>query len=138
MVGEKIMFTLARIALGLLGFVFMIHFACRPEGSTPSKLQSAPPVVVLKELRPDRTKTGQVFNLQPNGQSAIVCMMENGNPSVIVVLNDEKLETVYGDPTWVSAFVPSKYYQSPGEVRVFLLDPTANLQSNSLFFKVVH
>jgi len=119
-----------------LALVLSLQIACKSKEQAQSKPGAAQSKIVLKELRPDRTKAGQVFGRQPDGQAAIVCMTENATQGVIVLFNDEKLETAYGDATWVSAFVPSKLYQTPGEIQMQILDPKTNTKSNSLVFKV--
>ena len=128
--------NLIKIALSLLALVLSLQIACKPKEQPQAKPEPAQPKIILKELRPDRTKAGQVFGRQPDGRSAVVCMTENATQGVIVLFNDEKLETAYGDATWVSAFVPKKFYQTPGEIQVQILDPKTNVKSNSLVFKV--
>ena len=127
--------NLIRIALSLLALVLCLQIACKPKEQAQPKPE-AQPKIILKELRPDRTKAGQVFGRQPDGRSAVVCMTENATQGVIILFNDEKLETAYGDATWVSSFVPKKFYQTPGEIQVQILDPKTNAKSNSLVFKV--
>jgi hypothetical protein len=128
--------NLIKIALFLLALLLLLQLACQSKEQPQPKPEPAQPKVVLKELRPDRTRAGQVFGRQPDGRSAIVCMTENATQGVIVLFNDEKLETAYGDATWISAFVPKKFYQTPGEIQVQVLDPKTNVKSNSLVFKV--
>jgi hypothetical protein len=119
-----------RFVAGLLVLLLLLtQLACGSKEATQ-------PSLVLKELRPDKTKVGKFFNPQPNQDSAIVCVGENMNPAVVVLFNGVQLETAYGNATWVSAFVPKKYYQAPGEVKVSLLDTKTNVKSNSLNFKV--
>lgn len=127
---------LIKISISLLSLLLLIQFACKPKEQPQSKPEAVLPKIVLKELRPEKTRSGQVFNRQPNGESAIVCVAENASPAVVVLFNNEPLETAYGDPTWLSAFVPNKFYQTPGEIQVQILDPKTNAKSNSLVFKV--
>lgn len=92
---------------------------------------------VLKRFGPDEIKAGQPFNRQPNGESAIWAEAENASPATVFVLNGTELEsTVSRDGTVVTAPVPGKLYERPGEYSLFLFDKKTAKRSESLKFVV--
>lgn len=93
--------------------------------------------LLLKKFGPNEVKAGQVFNKQPNGESAIWAETENVTPSTILVLDGVRLESApHADGKAASAFVPKNLYQKPGEYSLYLLDTKSNKKSNEMKFIV--
>lgn len=93
----------------------------------------------LKLIRygPDHVIAGQIFNEQPNGDSAIWAETEGATDSTVLVLNDiNLLSCVQHDGNLVTAIVPAWLYQYSGEFCLYLLDPKANLKSNVVQFSI--
>jgi hypothetical protein len=93
------------------------HARIRPSGP-PRRALSGPPV--LERLYPHGTRAGAAFNVQPDGQSAIAVDARNAPPDTTVVFGGRPLETVYHDPSFLTALVPSELYAQPGRYEVYL------------------
>lgn len=120
------MVSLSSIFLIAVGMLFV---------SCSSKQETRP--LVLKKFGPNEVKAGQVFNKQPNGESAIWAETENVTPSTIFVLEGVRLESaMHADGKTASAFVPKNLYQKPGEYTLYLLDTKSNKKSNEMKFIV--
>jgi hypothetical protein len=79
---------------------------------------SGPPA--LKEVHPNGTRAGRGFNTQPDGQAALAVKVENATPDTVVLLNGTALETVYHDPSFLTALVPDRLYAESGTYPVRL------------------
>ncbi len=89
--------------------------------------------LLLKKYGPTDIKAGQIFNKQPNGESAIWTQTENATLSTVLVLNGVPLDTApQQDGTLVTAVVPRALYEKPGEYSLYLLDKKTNQKSNEL------
>ncbi len=106
--------------------IFLIFFVfARCEKGTPS--------LVLKEIGPVKTKTGQAFNVQPNGESAMWFKAENATKTTVAVWGETRLDTTYVSPTELTALiVPKELYSKPGQIQIYLLDTKTGAKSNSL------
>jgi len=124
MIGKK-----AAVALVLSLFMIALVAGCT------AKHESKP--LVLKKFGPEDIRAGQVFNKQPNGESAIWAETENATPSTVFVLNGVPLESApQSEGRAVSAIVPKKLYEKPGEYPLYLLDKKTNQKSNEMKFVV--
>lgn len=93
--------------------------------------------LVLKKYGPTETRAGQVFNKQPNGESAIWAETENATPTTVFVLNGVTLESApQAEGKAVTAIVPKNLYEKPGEYPLYLLDKKTGQKSNEMKFIV--
>ena len=100
-----------------------------------SRVETKP--LVLKKFGPEEVKAGQIFNKQPNGESAIWAETENVTSTTVFVLDGVRLESAtHADGRAASAFVPRKLYEKPGEFTLYLLDTNSNKKSNEMKFIV--
>lgn len=92
---------------------------------------------VLKRFGPEAVHAGQIFNRQPNGESAIWAETEHATPTTVFVLNGVPLESgIQPDGKAASAVVPKSMYEKPGEYTLCLLDRKTNQKSNEVKFIV--
>ena len=97
--------------------------------------QKAP--LVLKEMGPSKTKAGQAFNVQPDGNAAMWFKTENATKTTVVVWGETQLKTTFADSKSITALVaPKELYSKPGQVQVHLFDMKTGVKSNSLTFTV--
>jgi hypothetical protein len=68
------------------------------------------------------TRPGQRFNVQPNGESALWVGCENASMRTRIVFGGVPLETGFGGPNLLTAFVPSELIEKPARVPVYLLE----------------
>lgn len=93
--------------------------------------------LVLKKFGPEDIHAGQIFNRQPDGESAIWAETENATPTTVLVLNGVPLESAsQSEGKVVTATVPKNLYEKPGEYPLYLLDKKTNQKSNELKFIV--
>jgi hypothetical protein len=93
--------------------------------------------LVLKKFGPEDIRAGQIFNTQPNGESAIWAETEHATPTTVFVLNGVLLESApQSEGRAVSAIVPRKLYEKPGEYPLYLLDQKTGRKSNEMKFVV--
>jgi hypothetical protein len=86
-------------------------------------------------LHPDATAAGQAFNAQPDGTSAIAVSCKGATKTTLIVFDGEKLPTVYGGPTLLTARVPSRLYSKSGRHDVYLISEPSQ-KSNIAKFTV--
>lgn len=111
----------------LVAFLLVLIFAgCKQQGSA----------LLLKQIGPVEVKAGQDFNVQPNGQSAMWAKTENATKTTIIMWENVKLHTTFGNPNNVTALVPKELYSKPGQFQVYLLDTKTGAKSNSLMVVV--
>jgi hypothetical protein len=118
-----------KIVSFLMIFLSVIVFlaACGPEQKP----------LMLKSYGPPDIRAGQSFNKQPNGENAIWSTTENATLTTVLVLNGTQLESSpQANGTVVTAVVPIKFYEKPGEYPLYLLDKKTNKKSNELKFIV--
>lgn len=131
------------LMIRFIDYSFLRHHRPRPDptrlfidvdnGFVPYHFPREP--LVLRELFPSRVKCGEKFNVQPNGRSALAVKAENATPGTLIVMSDRPLATTYGDPTFVTAFVPEDLLTRPGTHAVYLTDGVR--ESNRLDFVVI-
>ena len=115
----------------LTAAVFVGGCSSKQESKQESKL------LVLKEYGPTETKAGQVFNKQPDGESAFWAATENVTPTTVMVLNGVQLESApQQEGRAISALVPKKLYEQQGVYSLYLLDAKTGNKSNELTFIV--
>jgi hypothetical protein len=94
-------------------------------------------LLVLKKFGPEEVKAGQIFNRQPNGESAIWAETEHATPTTVFILNGVPLESsIYSDSKAASAIIPKQLYEKPGKYTLYLFDKTTNKKSNKMIFLV--
>ncbi|MBP1745698.1 MAG: hypothetical protein H6Q54_313 [Deltaproteobacteria bacterium] len=99
--------------------------------------EQASRLLTLKKYGPTDIKAGQVFNKQPNGESALWAETENATSNTVLVLNDTPLEsTPQAGGKLVTATVPKDLYEKSGEYSLYLFDETTNRKSNEMKFIV--
>jgi hypothetical protein len=93
--------------------------------------------LVLKDYGPKNIFSGQDFNMQPSGMSAIWVNAENATPTTVVVLGGERLRSIINaDGSLVTAGVPRHLYAKKGEYPLYLLDPITGKKSSEIKFVV--
>jgi hypothetical protein len=99
--------------------------------------EKSPRPLVLKEIGPLKTKAGQGFNVQPNGESAMWFKAENTTKTTVVVWGETRLNTLFVNPTELTAsVVPKELYSKPGQIQIYLLDTKTGAKSNNIVFTV--
>src|ERR1017187_4688986 len=100
----------------------------------PSETTTEATALRLVALHPDETPAGQPFNRQPSGESALAVTCEGATNTTAIIFSGEKIPTVYGGPTLLSAEIPSRLYAKAGKYDVYLQSGQA--RSNTLKFQV--
>jgi hypothetical protein len=119
------------IIMLLIATVFIGGCSSKQESKQESKL------LVLKEYGPTETKAGQVFNKQPDGESAFWATTENVTPTTVMVLNGVQLVSApQQEGRAITALVPKKLYEHRGDYSLYLLDTKTGNKSNELTFIV--
>ena len=99
--------------------------------------KKATPSFVLKEIGPVKTKAGQGFNVQPNGESAMWFKTENATQTTVAVWGETRLNTTFVNPKELTALVvPKELYSKPGQFHIYLLDTKTGAKSNSIVLTV--
>jgi hypothetical protein len=88
----------------------------------------------VSSMSPSRTKPGERFNIQPNGQSAISLTVVGARRGVVVVMGGRRLATTYGSSTLVTALVPDDLIAREARVPIYITDGFAS--SPPLTFEV--
>lgn len=92
------------------------------------------PPPIAKQLYPEGTPAGVVFNLQSNGDAAIGILGEYINSQTKIVWGSEALSSVVADSNYITAIVPADLFAMPGQYRITLNDGIR--ESNPLIFTV--
>ena|SRR5687768_13692179 len=96
--------------------------------TAPAPVAPEDPAVInaplaLKIVSPaSARKGGEGFHKQPDGSYALGITSENASRATSIFINGEKLATTYGNPTFLSAIVPSSVVDNPGTYEVHLSD----------------
>lgn len=85
---------------------------------------------------PVSVKSGQDFNIQTNGESAI-WLQTTGNINSAVVKFDEKTLKPFFNDNLLTCNIPKEFYQKPGEHKIYLKDESTGLTSNVVIFTVI-
>lgn len=121
--------TIGASGLHTLGEVFCAR--------NPSTVEGEVATLMLIEFGPRKTSAGTVFNLQPDGHSAIWASVANATASTVMTFEGERLDSVVNkEGTLVTATVPPRLYKRPGEYAIALEDTTNGRRSNKLIFLV--
>ena len=126
------LFQIVALALIFLGASAQLDL--RAEGPKAESAQGKSSLTI-DLLYPGTTTAGQAFNKQPDGASAIAVGCRGATRSTVIVFAGEKLPTVYGSPTSVSAKVPGRFYSKSGSYDVYLTNPPGQ-KSNVVKFTV--
>lgn len=92
--------------------------------------------LAILKFGPNPVKAGEVFNKQPNGESAIWIAAQNVTNTTVINFNGTELKTVVDKQNNAAAIVPSTLYNKAGELPVFLLDKQTGAKSNEVKFIV--
>lgn len=90
--------------------------------------------LVLEAISPSRTVAGAAFNVQANGRSALGVTARNAGSGTVIMLAGKPLETAYGSPRFLTAFVPDAVLGNPGRYPIYLRD--GGRESNRIEFVV--
>ncbi len=130
-----------RIHVAIVGLLagYLMFCGCtqkRPpqqeSNSTQTDVRSVGPTLI--KLYPDETIAGHAFNRQANGSSALAAATQNAKNNTAIIFDGQRLETVFGGESLLTAVVPPALYARPGKHEVFL--QTDSHKSNVLFFEV--
>jgi polysaccharide pyruvyl transferase CsaB len=99
-----------------------------------SKDQGA--LVQLHDVQPSTCTAHKGFNVQPNGQSALVVRCDNATPGTVVVMGGTMLTTAYANPRMLTALVPPELLAQVDVLPVYLLNDFG--ESNRVDFTVVN
>lgn len=86
----------------------------------------------IEAAGPTEVKTGQRFNTQPSGESAMWLQTENVPPSAVVKLGSSTVPSAYASPMMMSATIPSSILDKPGVYPVWIEDAVTGMRSNSI------
>jgi hypothetical protein len=114
------------LRLGPAEFLTVCKRSVQRSGALPAE---------LKKLHPGSCEAGVTFNVQPDGQSAMVVDCARATPLTVIVWNGKMLQTSYGSTQLLSAIVPAELYATPGSYPIRLLNDFG--ESNTLEFEVI-
>ena len=130
--------TKLRSSLFVGTFVLAAMLGCGGRAATgdakPSESTTEATALRLIALHPDETTAGQPFNRQPSGESALAVTCEGATNTTAIIFSGEKIATVYGGPTLLTAEVPSRLYAKAGKYDIYL--QAGKTRSNTLKFEV--
>ena len=93
--------------------------------------------LVLFSYGPSNIEAGKVFNMQPNGESALWAHGEGVTASTIITINNIPLKGYpSGKRDTITTPVPADIYATPGEYPLYLFDTNTGIKSNELKFIV--
>ena len=122
-------------ALFLVAFLVACNEAPKTETAvTPVPAASAAPPIILS-LTPPGTKEKTSYNLQADGSSAFSVTGKGFAVGSTVTANGQKLQTAFGNPTWLTAKMPAELYAKAGAVAIKVINADGK-ESNSSDFKV--
>jgi hypothetical protein len=117
---------LAAVALALVSN----GLACRQREQqpvprvAPAEVTRAPRATrKIERLHPASSRAGQGFNRQPDGQSALAVAGAGFEKGDVVFWNGKPLVTTFADPNLITALVPAKLLEKPGEIVVTVRNP---------------
>jgi hypothetical protein len=86
-------------------------------------LPKSGPAPEITQLFPDTAVAGKGINVQPNGVSAMGLKGKNFLPGAKILINNQPLETNFGDVDTLGAVVPDKLIARPGKLSVTVKNP---------------
>jgi hypothetical protein len=93
--------------------------------------------LVLLGYGPLDIEAGKVFNIQPNGESALWVHGKGVTASTIIMINNVPLKGYpSGEAGTITTPVPADIYAEPGEYPLCLYDTTTGIKSNEVKFVV--
>lgn len=107
-----------KLILPILLFAFLA--ACGPSPQTGAQPAPGSPALkpVISSLTPAGTVEKTPFQVQPDGTSAISVTGQNFEAGTVVFANGQKLDSVFGNPTWVTATMPPQLFAKAGIVAI--------------------
>ena len=76
----------------------------------------------LLALVPDRSRAGEIFRPQPDGEASLVLLGTGLTRGDAVVWNGLPLKTTFGHSRLITASVPVELLEKPGDVEVLVED----------------
>lgn len=93
-----------------------------PDGGLSNSIElsllPADPVPLIKEIYPASIRAGQLFNVQPNGRSALGIAGANFLPDAVIEIEGQPLDTVVADRNAISVFLDDKFFAKPGRLKI--------------------
>ncbi len=96
---------------------------------------AAPEGLSIHALDPSSTDPKVGFHVQLNGDSAISVTGSGFERGSIITANGQALQTTFGDPEWLTALLPGKFYQEPGTIEFRVVNKDKKV-SNGVTFRV--
>jgi hypothetical protein len=96
------------------------------------------PAPKIVQLDPNATNVGKGFHIQSDGRSAVGVAGEDFLPGVTLVSDGQKLNTVFGSGTMISAIVPDKLIATAGSHRMWAINPDGKISNKVLFSVATH
>jgi hypothetical protein len=118
-----------RAAFAALVIGLLMSFGCRQRefpivrGSDVTPISSRQRPRQITHIYPDRTRSGEPFNRQPDGAAAIAVIGSGFAGGDRIYWNEVALDTTFGDPTLLTAIVPHALYGRPGDVVITVRTP---------------
>ncbi len=95
------------------------------------------PKMSIANWGPSSVKSGEKFNQQPDGQSAVWIVGKHFSPYAVIVWNGKELVTVKNTKRSVlTASVPDECYAAPGRYSLFIKDTLTGKQTEPVYFQV--
>ena len=84
---------------------------------------------------PVSVRPGEEFNKQANGDSVMWFKVRNVNNNLTVKIDDTVINSFSGGDL-ITASIPRKYYITPGEHKIYLVDSITGMASNVVIFTI--
>ena len=101
-----------------------------PAGSSATASQTsaaAPPTAAVERtiahLYPSEVRAGKTFNVMVDGRSGLGVTGTGFTRADLICWNGQALKTVYGNPGWLTAGIPSEWLANAEDVVVSVRDP---------------
>lgn len=86
--------------------------------SVELSLLPANPMPLIKEIYPASIRAGELFNVQPNGKSAIGVAGANFLWDSVVEVDGKPMLTSVGDSFSMSAYLEENFFKKPGRLKI--------------------
>jgi hypothetical protein len=83
-----------------------------------------------------RSSSGEGFNIQPDGRSAMWLKVENISHDSVVIFHDMESELSFAQNGLITTIVPSEFYGTPGTYEIYLYDRLRKRRSDPVTFEV--
>ncbi|MHB8138585.1 MAG: hypothetical protein ACYDGO_09400 [Smithellaceae bacterium] len=116
-------------------FAFMILCLCFT-GCSNDKPSSLEQPLIIKDGGPLKTKANTVFNIQPDGNSAMWLDVENASEATHVMFGSKEIKPDFNSSKKLTFMVPRELYSIAGKYEIYIFNPPQGKKSNSLYFIV--